>query len=393
MSMKAVTVVLLVALALGTVASATTASPLHADQLSMLQKQLRQRHPKLGVRPTANTTAAIQEVPPFEGPFMEGDIVVSGANKVYVVNGTSFELKGTLESKLDDCPDVVGLAFSPDNSVLAVVCYPNSYQQIVLLNTTGISVVNTTRLTASTVCPDGSSNCVLLQVLYMPSGDLLGIGAGINITDATIQWYSAQAAPNGTVTKAWVMAQPKPAIATTSTSLMKDGKTLVYADVAPAVMRFNLSGNSTATALASVANGQCMSVVALYDNTLLAGYLVKNGTFNGFCAYRLSAKGATLASWCTPSAYTRNVTEAVQETGSTSMSIAIDVDHKSFVVTILDLPDPSGAAVKGAPKNILRVRLSDFKAISSNAVPADLSWSSLVFAAVPASQVSTQTGA
>jgi hypothetical protein len=159
---------------------------------------------------------------------VEGDIIVSSAdyNKLYVLNGTSLELKGSLASTagLEDCQRVFGLAFSPDNSVLAVVC--QNQQQVVLLNTTDTTLVNVTSFTTSAVCPTG--NCIMLQVVYMPSGDLLGTVAGIDMDEAKFFWYSAQAAPNGTVSKSWVMTEPQLPVITTSTSLLKDGNTLSY---------------------------------------------------------------------------------------------------------------------------------------------------------------------
>jgi hypothetical protein len=77
-----------------------------------------------------------------------------------------------------------------------------------------------------------------------------------------------------------------------------------------------------------------------------------------------------------------------------AIGAAIDVDHKSFVMAINDLPRASNASVKGAIDNIFRVGMSDFKTISSGAVPVEWSFiaTSLVFGAVPANQVSMQKG-
>jgi hypothetical protein len=354
MAMKALTVVLLVALALVTVANATTHSQSSPEQLPTMPKQLRQRHFKLGARSTPTNTASgsIEEVPPFDGPFMEGDIVVRGlGNDINVVNGTSFEVKGSLQSELVGCVEMYGFAFSPDNSVLAVVCWTaDPQQQVLVLITTDLSIVNTTSFQGLATCP-ADMECGMTQVLYMPSGDLLGTGSARNVTDSSNQLVSTQALANGTAIKSWIMTEAGQDY-TSFTSLMEDGTTLVYTSATPDVMEFDTTANDTATALASVANSSCTSVVTLYGNTLLAGCMVTNDTFNGFCAHHLSAEGKALASWCTPSAYTRNVTGP---DAYADISVAMDVDRKSFVVTIEDLPDVPGASVKGAAENSFRV--------------------------------------
>jgi hypothetical protein len=89
---RATTVVLpLLVLALGT-ASATTARHMSAEKLAILAKQLRHKPSQLRARSTPTTpSGSIKEVPSFDGPFAEGDIVVAGLdNNIYVVNGTSF---------------------------------------------------------------------------------------------------------------------------------------------------------------------------------------------------------------------------------------------------------------------------------------------------------------
>jgi hypothetical protein len=143
----------------------------------------------------------------------------------------------------------------------------------------------------------------------MPSGDLLGTGVAANLSNSEqFLLLSFQVLPNGTATKSYSMLEQSILVLPTFTSLMEDGTTLVYTSATPDVMEFDTTTNDTATALASVANSSCTSVVTLYGNTLLAGCMVTNDTFNGFCAHHLSAEGKALASWCTPSAYTRNVT-------------------------------------------------------------------------------------